>query len=357
MGFVGAASASMPQTPIPGHPCVPNSASYYMQCAGNAPGKPVTTPGFSLFGVDSYGASNPGINAAFDCSYVPIGSKGWTFSGIQNWVHAGKHVCFVWESYATRAEYGYGAGRSDAFVAAHELAQLGVPAYVPIRFAVDTPASEAAVESYFQGAKSAIGARTGAYGSFYVTSGLEAKGITTPTTDWQTVAWSNSNRGRSCLYQSSINHIYQGSSVDFDDATCANYGQYPFKYVPLIVCFGPKAAGSKTCRKAHAQVRKWERAEAASQRVFKHRSCAKLQKTLHKLNQRWNWYWLQLTHHPGVKTAKRKAAEAATYRARAKVQKLFKTRACLVFGGRVSYFRSKIKSLEAKYGSNQKAPA
>lgn len=346
----------IPFTPVKGHPCVPNSATFYMQCAALAPGQ-VQPPAasFSQFGVDSYTGVSPGINAAFDCSYLPLGSKGWRAYQVHEWTAAGKHTCFVYESYANRAEYGYGAGQADARTALRDMSELGVPSYVPIRFAVDTPASAGGVRMYFLGAKSIVGTRVGAYGSYYVTSGLESAGITTPRADWQTVAWSYGHRSAACLYQSSINHYYDGASVDFDTASCTDWGQYPFNYKPPIICFGKKAAGSKTCRKAHEQVRHWQKAADSSQKAFKARNCPKVTKSLRKLNQRWNWFWLQLQHHPQTKRAKRQRALEATGSAREKAQKQVKKRACVTFSSRIVYFKGKITQIEHKYGSQQKS--
>jgi hypothetical protein len=204
-----------------------------MQCAAGATGIAPPVSGRlgagALYGVDSYGALPSYINAHFDCTYLSgyPGGKDWTYEARASWVGRGKGACEVWETSATRAYDGYSAGQSDARAAAYESARVGFPTYVPIRFAVDTEASGASIRSYFQGVHSILGSRTGAYGSYYVITGLESYGLITPRTAWQTVAWSYGHRSNACLYQASINNWLDGHSVDSDYATCQDYGQEP----------------------------------------------------------------------------------------------------------------------------------
>jgi hypothetical protein len=346
LALAATASAATPPSCTPGN--------YYMQCAANAPGQtPPTQLGATAgtFGVDSYGAANPGIAATFDCTYLSgsPGGKDWTASGRAAWVARGKKTCVVWETYANRAEFGYGAGQDDARAARAEAAAVGFPTYVPIRFAVDTDTSAANVAAYFEGVKSILGDRTGAYGSYTIVTGLEARGITTPRNDWQTIAWSYGNRSRACLYQSSINDTLDGESVDYDTASCADFGQDPYAQTPKTVCFGKHAQGSKACQAIHADVRKWQAAVKSSNGAYDARGCVALTKTRNTLNARWDWFWTQLREHPKVKTAYRKAALASTGRAVNSVRRVITGRACLTFSGRVSYFTALIQATERKY--------
>lgn len=352
-----ATSSSTVPAGLPTGACT--GSRYAMQCAFNAPGqqtRPLASA-FSLFGVDTYGAGNPGIAATFDCSYESgsPGGKDWTSSGIHGWTGRGKKTCVVWETYANRAEYGCGAGHDDAFRARAEAAQLGFPAYVPIRFAVDTDTSSAAVRPYFQCAKQVLLNRTGVYGSYRVVVGLEAAGITTPATDWQTLAWSFGSRSRACLYQSSINRVLDGASVDFDQATCPNFGQYPYTPpAPRIVCFGKHAQGNATCRKVHASIRKYQGASSSSGRAYKKRGCVALVSLRNKLNARWDFFW----NHTHVKRLEVKAKQASRQRALTAtghavngVRRTITGRECLTFSSRVAYFNAKIETTEKRYGS------
>lgn len=351
----GTTSTSTIPSGLPPGACQGNN--YAMQCKGSHPtgvGRPKPTAGLSVFGVDSYGAANSGINANFDCSYLSgsPGGKDWTGSGVRAWAGRGKHVCFVWETYANRAEYGYGAGQDDARRARDELASFGVPTSVPIRFAVDTDTSASAVIRYFEGVKSIIGGRTGVYGSYRIVTGLERAAITTPGTDWQTVAWSFGARSRACLYQSSINHLLDGESVDFDQATCANYGQYPYTPpAPRIVCFGKHAQGNATCRRVHAQIRAWQKAASSSSGAYRARRCTQLVALRNALNRRWDWFWNHTRRRlivKGKQTSRLRALKA-TGRAVNGVRRTITGRSCLTFSGRAAYFQAKIKTTEAKY--------
>lgn len=354
-----ASSAAAPAG-LPSGAC--QGSNYAMQCKGStpprsaAPTHPTATP--SVFGVDSYGAANSGIAANFDCSYLSgsPGGKDWTASAIRSWTARHKSVCVVWETYANRAEYGYESGQIDARRARAEAAELGIPTYVPVRFAVDTDTSASAVLSYFQGVKSIIGGRTGVYGSYRVVAGLESAQVTTPAADWQTVAWSNGARGRACLYQSSINHVLNGASVDYDNATCANFGQYPYSPpAPKLVCFGKGATPKNaTCRKITAQVASDQRASASSRRAYKARGCGPLVTLRDRLNARWSWFW----NHTHVKRLEAKAKQpsrfralAATARAVNGVRRTITGRECVVFSSRGVNYDAKIAALRKQYSA------
>ena len=341
---------------LPSKACsdIHSGTGYLMQCGAYATGQVsagLTPLGLYLFGTDTYGSSNPGTSANFNCTYLSgeNGGKDWTRAGLDAWHARGKPTCAVWETYATRAEDGYDAGVSDAINARDEAANLGIPTYSAIRFAVDTDTSAASVASYFRGAKSILGSRTGAYGSYYVIAGLENDGITTPRTDWQTLAWSYGNWGWACLEQVSINDWLDGESVDYDRARCANWGQEPYVQPPTIICFGKHAQGNATCRKVHAKVVAWQRAVASSIAVYRARGCVVAVADRNTLQGRWLWFHNALKAHPKVKRAKRERALAATGRALNRTRGHVHKADCIVFANRASYYSDKIARLKKEY--------
>jgi hypothetical protein len=100
-------------------------------------------------------------------------------------LHAqGLGVGFVFESIAGRSAAGRAAGTADARAALSAANALGVPAAVPLFFAVDFPATPGQVTPYFAGVRSVLGARAGVYGSYSITTAGLAPWR------WQTMAWS-----------------------------------------------------------------------------------------------------------------------------------------------------------------------
>jgi hypothetical protein len=100
-------------------------------------------------------------------------------------LHAqGLGVGFVFESTAGRSAAGRAAGTADARAALSAANALGVPAAVPLFFAVDFDAVPTQVARYFAGVSSVLGARAGVYGSYTITTAGLAPWR------WQTMAWS-----------------------------------------------------------------------------------------------------------------------------------------------------------------------
>src|ERR1039458_3941846 len=100
---------------------------------------------------------------------------------------AGLGLALVFEDAASEALNGHDAGVADATFALEYANSIGFPVDRPIYFAVDTESANtqlAAVEAYFQGVQSVLGARTGVYGDDTVVSAINV------SWKWQTCAWS-----------------------------------------------------------------------------------------------------------------------------------------------------------------------
>lgn len=231
--------------PLPGDCSLSKTnTKYSMLCPGTTPvtgalkDSPQGSVGVSStlgFGIDTYNGGNP-ASGSFDFSYVPLDGKGWDPGQIQQWHNDGKSVGTVFESSSTRAYDGRAAGQSDGRYALDWANSVGMPSTVPIFFAVDTDATAAAVAQYFLGVHDILGGRTGAYGSYDVVEGLDhTYHLITPSTSWQTLAWSRGLVGDSCLYQRAIPEmngtLINGAWVDLDTSRCTNFGQWPS--VPL----------------------------------------------------------------------------------------------------------------------------
>jgi hypothetical protein len=130
----------------------------------------------------------------------------------------------VFESSANRAGQGRAAGASDARTAQWAVTTVGLPATLPIYFAVDFDADPGQVAPYFQGIRNVLPFdRTGVYGGYRVVSALAGGGVVKWV--WQTVAWSGGK-----VYPGA--HIFQhapsikvgGADVDVNDASPEAFG-------------------------------------------------------------------------------------------------------------------------------------
>lgn len=159
------------------------------------------------------------------------GGKGLDASELADLQGNGVEVPVVYESYAARAKEGRAAGNADAKTAQAALLAVGLPANLPIYFAVDYDAPESdqgVIDEYLRGAAEVIGAdRVGVYGGYWIVKRcFENK---TAAWLWQTYAWSGGNVHPE-------NHLYQyrngqnlNGAVDFTRALKDNYGQ-PSKF-------------------------------------------------------------------------------------------------------------------------------
>lgn len=137
----------------------------------------------------------------------------------------------VWETTAQRAGAGRAAGIADAQEAARQATAAGMPGGRPIYFAVDYDATPSAVDAYFQGVGSVLGAaRVGVYGGYAVVKHCLDTGLARWA--WQTPAWSGGKwEARAHIRQGAQTRI-NGVSVDLDTATVADYGQWQPGVVP-----------------------------------------------------------------------------------------------------------------------------
>lgn len=192
------------------------------------------------FGLD-YSSGRPSHAAmkaagvSFACRYVGSTVHGtgrstkWLSPLEANDLHLdGFAIVAVFETTAKRAEAGHAAGAADAHTAIAELAYCGLPADLPIYFAVDYDTTVGPnVTGYFQGVASVLGlGRTGGYAGYKVIKALFDKKLI--TYGWQTYAWSGGKWDpRAQLQQYSNNETVGGASVDYDRAMHADYGQWP----------------------------------------------------------------------------------------------------------------------------------
>ena len=143
---------------------------------------------------------------------------------------AGRDIVLVYEDASQAMLRGAAGGAANAQAAAAQASVAGLTG-APVYFAADwdtTPAQQAAINAYLDGAASVIGkARTGIYGGYWPVSRARAAGKAAYC--WGTPAWSGSNWG-SCGWKP---HLMQGStttiggvSCDWDTANAADFGQF-----------------------------------------------------------------------------------------------------------------------------------
>ncbi len=129
----------------------------------------------------------------------------------------GLAIGLVWEWYAQRALEGHDSGVQDAQTALTQANALGVPAEVPIFFAVDWDATEAQqvnIDDYLNGAKTILGDRVGIYGGYYPVKRALDNGIVKMA--WQTYAWSGDQWDERAQLRQTLNGQWDGQ-VDIDE--------------------------------------------------------------------------------------------------------------------------------------------
>lgn len=136
---------------------------------------------------------------------------------------AGLGLGLVFEDKSTEALEGSDAGTADAQFALSLANSIGFPSDRPIYFAVDTQAADAqlaAVDAYFTGVKSVLGARSGIYGDYTVVAHYASLGYTWL---WQTLAWSHGAVDNNAqLYQNGASAF--SGSCDVDIVQKADWG-------------------------------------------------------------------------------------------------------------------------------------
>lgn len=161
------------------------------------------------------------------------GGKGLDKSELDELVAGGIEVVVGYESYAKRSLDGRQAGIDDANAALAQLRALGLP-NMPVYLATDfdAPDYDAAndprkdlgpIADYYDGARSVLGDKTGAYGSYYVIKRLFDAGII----NWgfQTYAWSGGQWDPRAQLQQYLNGQDINGAVDLTRAMVENYGQ------------------------------------------------------------------------------------------------------------------------------------
>jgi hypothetical protein len=317
------------------------AADYAMPCALTTPKLTLAPTASALaYGIDFAWSCPSPSGHGFGASYLsPDGSKNWT-RGCVNWWHsAGAKTVAVWESSATRAQDGYSAGQADARTAASQAAALGEPSNRPIFFAVDfdtsgfggpasfpTPTVDT-ILGYFQGVHSILGGRTGAYGGYSTVSTLFDRGLI--GYGWQTYAWSYGRWDSRAKLEQYLN----GSSVDYDRAIAADYGQWPYVAPPIYPrCFS-HSISPKICAEIRARIASDGRAAASSERAFVARGCP-------GIASREGWFAAHLNKPPASRHSYRAAALAASRRA-------YQRNACGVFNQRQAWFLAAAARLKA----------
>lgn len=255
-----------------------------MQCAPASavkPAKPTVGAAQSIFGIDFYGAPDPFQMARdgvrFEDSYLSgVPGKDWTAGQLAEAHAAHLQTAVVFERGAADALGGCEAGLTDARAALAEANELGVPSNVGIPLAVDFDASSGEIASYFHCAHEVLGSRAGIYGGYFQVAAMNADGYTFCKNDYQTVAWSQGNRGCAGIYQSSINNSLVGDgNIDFDHADPnsadlwpsakkpdpQHYNRYDFRMrtFHVKVKHGKKVVSRTIKAKERSAVRKWDK--------------------------------------------------------------------------------------------------
>jgi hypothetical protein len=250
----------LPKATVNGHECSP--ADEALQCIlPPAPSsllfgaRPSLAHGVDFaWGAPSVATMKHSLFAAFGASYFSHDpSKGWAQrAGLVSSYHAA-HIATVgvWESTATRASQGCESGYTDAAEAARQARAVGNTDR-PIDFAIDFDASGEQVAAYFRCAHEVLGSRVGAYGGYRPLQYLCAHHLVGHT-NWQTYAWSNGAwLPASCA---PLEQYLNGSSVDYDRAIAADYGQWPG---PKI---GPTPAQKRAAKRHSLASHRKERAD------------------------------------------------------------------------------------------------
>lgn len=177
--------------------------------------------------------------AHFVARYLsPDSSKNLTAGEVKDYPANGLSIVVVWESTASRATQGEAAGTADARQAVEQRKALGLPATLPIYFAVDEDTSWASVAAYFKGAEQVLGlGLVGVYGGIKVIEGAASAGIHYL---WQTVAWSGGKWSSHATIRQEGGTVLAGAA-DVDYAETTDFGQYPRPTnVPAKPGGGPK---------------------------------------------------------------------------------------------------------------------
>lgn len=197
-----------------------------------------------ILGLDYSNGRVPGVvvisaGYGFVARYLDNGLGGrtnLTASEVVNLRASGVSVILIWETTATRATAGYGAGVADAQAARTAASAVGLdgwPVYFTVDFDVpdyaptsaDPRAKLGSIAAYFDGIRSVLPAgRVGGYGGYWAVKRLLDAGLVTYS--WQTMAWSGGNVDpRINLFQRLGEVTVGGVACDVNEARQADYGQ------------------------------------------------------------------------------------------------------------------------------------
>lgn len=156
-------------------------------------------------------------------------TKDLNVSQVHEYSGAGLPVVLVDETTATRALAGMHAGIYDAQRVTQRLSDLSMKDAV-VYFAVDTDATWAQVEQYFQGIFNQWQSKRkiGVYGGIHVIEGAYNWGLKYL---WQTVAWSGGIWSPHTTIRQEGGELF-GGTADWDDATAQDWGQWP--HLPVV---------------------------------------------------------------------------------------------------------------------------
>jgi hypothetical protein len=172
-------------------------------------------------------AAGFGFVGRYVSSYAPNDTNGKNLppGECRNLLAAGLGIVLFCEESASRMLGGHPAGVADAQHFDDVTKALGMPG-IPAYYAADfdaAPGTQTAINAYLDGASSVRGhALTGIYGGYYVVKRTLDAGKATYAC--QTVAWSGGQwDGRAQHLQIRV----AGVSVDLDDSTAPDFGQWP----------------------------------------------------------------------------------------------------------------------------------
>jgi hypothetical protein len=199
----------------------------------------VTTLGLDYSAGLLPGAAVTAAGYGFVARYLENGLPGrsnLTASEATNLRASGVGVVLIWETTATRALAGHGAGTADAVTAAAAATAVGLDGW-PIYFTVDFDLPDYApvssdpraklgpVAEYFDGIHGVLPAsRVGGYGGYWAVKRLLDAGLV--TYGWQSTAWSGGNVDpRINLFQRLGEVTVGGVACDVNEARQVDYGQ------------------------------------------------------------------------------------------------------------------------------------
>lgn len=218
-----------------------------------------------MYGID-YAWSHPPVAAMkaagvrFVCRYMSNDpSKDIGASELKALLAAGIDVALVWESAAGRMKGGHAAGADDATRANARVKSLGMP-HIPVYFAADwdvTPAQQAQVNDYLDGAASVIGLkRTGLYGGYWPVS--RARAAKKASYFWGTIAWSGSNWKTASWKPHIMQSVFVnlgGVVCDVDHSHADDFGQWPRpETLPAMIKADGKASFKTLSAKYHVRI-------------------------------------------------------------------------------------------------------